>query len=129
MRLGTQTGSLINHVLTFGMKPAAPEVGAPATICYWSDREPATVFRVFMVGKSIIVETRDDDCVRVDNNNGISEAQEYEYKTKVNGHKRYWRITDKGVQAVEQNGGGRWVKGPSGAVVFGRREKFHDYSF
>jgi hypothetical protein len=128
MRLGTQTGSLINHVLTHGVNPTVPEVGAPATICSWSDRQPATVFRVFMVGKSVIVETRDDDYVRVDTN-GISESQQYEYKTMVNGCKRYWKITDKGIQAVERNENGRYVKGPSGAVVFGRREKFHDYSF
>jgi hypothetical protein len=128
MKLGTQTGSLINHVLTHNVMPTVPEVGAPATICMWTDRDPATVFRTFAVGKAVIVETRDDKAARIDTN-GISESQRYEYKTDVLGAKRYWRVTDKGIEHVYLAESGRWKKASSLGVRFGVREKFHDYSF
>ena len=128
MRLGTQTGSLINHVMTHNAIPAVPEVGAPATICMWTDREPATVFRTFASGKAVIVETRDDKANRVDTN-GISESQKYEYKTDCMGFKRYWKVTPKGIQHVFLTPAGRWAKASSVGIQFGRREKFHDYSF
>mgnify|MGYP001576962564 CR=1 FL=1 len=41
LRAGTQTGSLINHLMS-GSKGAEPEVGMGATILGWSDRHPAT---------------------------------------------------------------------------------------
>ena len=128
MKLGTQTGSLINHVLTHNVLPAVPEVGTGATICIWTDRYPATVFRTFAVGKAVIVETRDDKAERVDDN-GISEAQKYEYKIDVLGTKHHWRVSSKGIEHVYLGESGRWKKVGSLGVRFGVREKFHDYSF
>ena len=128
MKLGTQTGSLINHVLTHNVLPSVPEVGAPATICLWTDRWPATVFRTFAVGKAVIVETREDKAERIDNN-GISESQKYEYKTDVLGTKHHWRVTKKGIEHVYLAESGRWKKVGNLGVRFGVREKFHDYSY
>lgn len=42
MKLGRETGSLINHLLSHSKEPA-PAVGMGATILGWSDRHPATV--------------------------------------------------------------------------------------
>lgn len=130
MKFGTQTGSLINHLIAGANTLSEIKAGTPATILSWSDRAPATVFRVFKVGSSTIVETRDDDYKRIDSN-GMSESQEYEYKINVNGWKRYWKITKKGdVVNVYKNGEtGRWVKIENGSIAFGRREKYHDFTF
>lgn len=130
MKFGTQTGSLINHLIAGANTLSEIKAGTPATLLSWSDRSPATVFRVFKVASSTIVETRDDDYKRIDNN-GMSESQEYEYKTNVNGARRYWKITKNGdvVQVHKNEETGRWVQNKSGSIAFGRREKYHDFSF
>lgn len=130
MKLGTQTGSLINHLIAGSNTLAEIKAGTPATILSWTDRSPATVFRVFKVGSSTIVETRDDIYKRIDNN-GMSESQEYEYKIDVNGSQSYWKIDKKGdvSRVYLKKETGRWVKTKSGSIAFGRREKYHDFSF
>lgn len=130
MKLGTQTGSLINHLIAGANTLAEIKAGTPATILSWSDRAPATVFRVFKVGSSTIVETRDDLYKRIDNN-GMSESQEYEYKININGSQSYWKIDKNGdvSRVYLKRETGRWVKAKSGSIAFGRREKYHDFTF
>lgn len=131
MKLGSQTNSLVNHLysrMTIGAP--APVAGMPATILHWTDRSPATVFRVFTVGKAVIVELRDDDYTRTDTN-GLSESQQYDYKTNVNGSRRYFRQNADGAwQAVFKNPEtGRWNKTNGSGLILGRRECYYDPSF
>jgi len=43
LKLGTETGSLINHVMSRMTAGPDPVAGDPATVLHWSDRDPATV--------------------------------------------------------------------------------------
>lgn len=127
MRLGTETGSLVNHILTSGFGPE-PYVGMPATICYWTDRSPATVVEVNMKKRYIVVQ--DDDYKRVDSN-GMSESQVYEYTQNPENHKRIYRKNKKGVWVAQilNPETGRLNNASSGNLYLGKREKFHDFSF
>lgn len=62
MRLGSQTGSVVNHLHARGtIGQPAPVAGMGATILHWTDRSAATIFRVFEHKGDVAVETRDDD--------------------------------------------------------------------
>ncbi len=101
-----------------------PEIGMPATIIYWSDREPATIVAVAPKKVWIVI----DESKRTDSN-GISEDQTYEYASKP-------RFNHKGedmaiLYTLRQNG--RYVrKGDNmkgNSIVIGRRRKYVDPSF
>lgn len=114
------TGSLINKLVTESKQPV-PEVGMGATICYWTDRNAATVVAVSESGKQVTVQR--DKATRKDNN-GMSDCQQYEYERDPNG-----RLS---VFTLRRNG--KWVdKGSpmnSGACLsLGRRDEHYDYSF
>lgn len=129
MKLGTQTGSLFNHIMAnCSIKDIIPgETGA--TLLSWSDRHAATVVDVFTKGKFNYVTVQEDNAKRVDNN-GMSDAQDYEYTANPDGAKRIFRITDKGfVQVYVDNETGRFKKYGSGGLMIGRRDHFYDFSF
>ena len=92
-----------------------PVVGMGATICYHSDRYPATVIWVSASGKTIRIQ--EDNAVRTDMN-GMSECQDYTYSPDPNGAIRTARLTKRGWKVS---------KGPS--VALGTRRKYYDYSF
>jgi hypothetical protein len=74
MKLGTETGSLVNHVMSkAGTKP---EVGKGATELLWSDRHAYFVNEVSKDKKECVIERA--KAVRTDKN-GMSECQDYEY--------------------------------------------------
>ena len=123
MKLGSQTGSLVNHVYTSGVAQMPP-IGAGATLCSWSDRRAGTVFAIH---KGNIVEVREDKTTRTDSN-GMSEQQTYSYKTDVNGTRRYFRLRKGKFETVYKGDSGRWLK-TGGGVIFGLRDAYHDFSF
>ena len=134
MKLGTQTGSLINHILSTA-KARTPEIGEGATILAWTDRYAGTVIAVETAssGQVVIVTIQADDAKRVDSN-GMSECQEYEYTR--NEKARIWsfrldaRMASPKWVEVHKSSTGRWNKTGNGTgLVIGRRQKFHDYSF
>ena len=63
LRAGTDTGSLVNHVMSCGKSPA-PEEGMGCTFLSWTDRHAGTVRLVSPDGKRVWVsqdkETRVD---------------------------------------------------------------------
>lgn len=130
LKLGSETGSLVNHIHSRAViGQPEPKVGMGVTFLHWTDRSAGTIFRVFTVGKTTYIETRDDDYKRIDKN-GMSEEQDYEFKTRVNGCKRYFRIGRKGFwESVKQNEAGRWVKSGSRGLRIGDRDHYHDFSF
>lgn len=114
MKLGSDTGSLINHVMA-GSHTPTPEIGMGATILKWSDRHAATI--VEMKGKRVTVQ--EDTATRTDTN-GMSEMQSYDYTPNPEGYKRTF--------SLRKNGQYKEVKG--GAVLMiGHRAEYHDYSF
>lgn len=129
MRLGTETGSIVNHLMA-GSKQPTPVVGMGATILLWTDRHAATVFRVFAVGKTPYIEIREDKARRVDSN-GMSEEQDYEFKTNPSGSRSTWRLGRSGDwERVEFNQQTRrWSKSGGRGLLLGHRDSYHDFSF
>lgn len=127
MRLGTQTGSLVNHVLTSGFGPE-PHVGMPVTVCYWTDRSPGTIVEVNMKKRYIVVQ--DDDYTRVDSN-GMSESQVYEYTQNPKNPTRIFRKNKKGGwdYCSINPASNRLIKAGGCSLYLGEREKYHDFSF
>jgi hypothetical protein len=130
LKLGSQTGSLTNHLMSGGKQ--VPAVGDGATLLHWSDREPGSVIEVAVSKKGVVeVAVQADSYKRVDKN-GFSESQEYEYSPNPEGSIRHFRLDPvKGWRALMKSEKGNWVLVPGGGsgVRFGSREKYHDFSF
>ena len=128
MKLGTQTGSLINHVLSSRTTGEPPYAGMPATLLSWSDRYPATVVEVNNLKRYIVVQ--EDDARRIDRN-GLGEQQVYEYTPNPNGHRRIFRKMKNGQWAEHfvNPETKRLVKASSCGLRLGHREKYEDPSF
>lgn len=74
MKLGTQTGSLVNHIYGSSANPV-PEVGMGCTVLGWTDRHAATIVEVKSPTKIAVV----GDIAERTDSNGMSENQEYRY--------------------------------------------------
>lgn len=131
MNLGTQTGSLINHLYSRGVigQPQAT-VGMGATILGFTDRHPATVVEVFSIGKATAIKVQYDDARRLDKN-GISESQEYEFTPNPNAGVRVFKQESSGAwSSVYMNHETkRWNKSDSMGLRLGERDKYHDFTF
>ena len=127
MNAGTQTGSLVNHLysrMTIG--EPEPTVGMGVTMLSWTDRDAGTIVEVNMKKRYIAVT--EDNKKRTDNN-GISESQEYEYTTVMDGHRYYYRKDKKGQwRRCYHNQNGRLIYG-TGGLSIGHRESYYDFSF
>lgn len=134
MRLGTQTGSLVNHIMSSTGRWTTPVLGMGATILGWTDRYPATVIGVEedKHGAITLVAVQEDDATRTDAH-GMSEVQAYTYSPNPQG--RVWQYRNVGGtwrQLVEHPVTGKprlARKGQSLGLVLGQREKYHDFSF
>ena len=132
MRLGSQTGSLTNHLYSRAVI-GQPEVtvGMGATILCWTDRHAATVVAVEQVGKQQIITVQRDIAKRTDKN-GFSEDQDYLFVVNPEGAKSHFRkLNDGRWQEVYKNATtGRWNKYDGGSgLKIGFRESYHDYTF
>jgi len=126
MKLGTQTGSLMNHIYSRVTNPE-PEIGMGVTICMWSDRHAGTIVEI-VKGMLIVA---DDDVKRTDSN-GISESQEYEYTTNENNRKSYWKKDKKGkwCEYYFNRDTNRFNKCNTGNHLgIGYRQEYYDFSF
>ena len=96
MKIGSQTNSLVNHVLSRAViGQPEPKIGMGATLLCWTDREPATIIGVFKHVKMVKVQT---DNYRRTDSNGLSESQTYEYTPNHSGS----------VHTFRQNKNGGW---------------------
>ena len=131
MKLGTQTGSLTNHILsraTIGQP--VPVVGMGATILCWTDRKPATIVAVDARKSGTIVTVQEDVAKRADEN-GLSEDQTYTFTANPNARKITFRqAKGGGWQEVTFNAATkRWNAVEGHGLRIGERDKYHDFSF
>ena len=118
MNAGTQTGSLINLVIS-GAAMARPEVGMGATQLCWSDRHACTITEVSTSGKRIGVVR--DIATRTDKE-GMSDCQSYEFAPGA-GFPEFYTLRKNGAWVRE----GDSMKGAR--LTVGKRSEYHDYSF
>ena len=123
-----RTASLHNHIynsMTIGAPE--PQVGLGATITHWTDRDAGTVIS----WDGSVIAVQEDEAKRTDNN-GMSEAQDYEYSPNPSG--RVWHFRRDKTNAwrfiVRNEKTGRWNIASSGpGLVLGFRRKYYDFSF
>lgn len=134
MKLGSQTGSVINHLYARGtIGQPTPVAGMGATILHWTDRTAATIFRVFEHKGMTAVETRDDDSKVVKGSSHDGSA-EYEHKTNPRGCRRYfvlkddaWReATNTAAEGIKLK---LATKGNGNGLRIGARSAYYDPSF
>ncbi len=112
MRLGSETGSLINHLMA--QSGAVPEIGMGATICGWTDRYPATIVKITKTQ----VHVQEDNYKRIDNRGYYTEDQEYEYSRNPDAYVQIFRMTKRGLRSKSGNG-----------LSIGHRNRYNDPCF
>ena len=115
MKLGRDTASLTNYVLSGTNGQPEPTVGMGVTVLRWTDRDAGTLVRVSPSGKTFWFTL--DRAERVDDN-GMSESQTYRYTPRPDGVELTARLSKSG--AYRCNGA---------HVRLGDRDAYHDYSF
>jgi hypothetical protein len=130
MKLGTETGSLTNHVLSRAViGQPSPEVGMGATVLLRTDRRAATIIKVGVAGRYTYVTVREDKALRSDSN-GMSEDQSYNYFRNPNGHTSIFRSNGGAWQHVVWNEATKRFNKSEGATLrIGERNEYRDFSF
>lgn len=134
MRLGTETNSLVNNLLSRAtLGQPAPQVGMGVTILNWTDRSAGTIQKVTeLSGKrwKFEIEVTEDEAKRIDKN-GMSESQEYEYTQQPDGPRTIFRCERKSGEWVRfvrrEDGRGIVSRGPG--LGLGYRKAYFDFSF
>lgn len=133
MKLGTQTGSIINHLHSRAViGQPEPVVGMGATMLLWSDRRACTITNVQLVrGKTIVTVQTDHATVTAGSSHDGS--AEYSYARNPHGSECHFRREDDGrwQQVVISNKTGRWGKANGGGrgLRIGERDTYLDPSF
>jgi hypothetical protein len=123
MKLGRDTGSVVNHI--YSRSSLTPEVGMGATILSWSDRSACTV--IGWNGRLLTVQK--DRAIRTDKN-GMSECQTYQYERDPDGAIYTFKLTSKGwVKVWFNQDTQRWNTVGKGGITVGTRETYYDYTF
>lgn len=128
MKLGTETGSLMNHVMAGAATPI-PAVGMGCTILNWTDRDAATISAVETYRGMTMVKVREDHAKRTDTN-GMSESQTYEYTPNPMGREQAFILKNGRWREMAWTGK-RWnqTQGSSRGLLIGSRNHYHDFSF
>jgi hypothetical protein len=131
MKLGTQTGSVTNHIYSRATKgQPTPEVGMGVTILSWTDRHAGTIIGVSEYPHPT-VWVRQDKATRTDKN-GFSESQTYDYEPNPDGALYRFRFRNNRWEEIRLNDKtGRWNKCEGGGMGLriGEREEYWDPSF
>ncbi len=138
MKLGSQTGSLINHLHSRGViGEPAPKVGQGATLLGWTDRYAATIVSVTEIGGSKlwlyeIEVTRDNTTVVSGSSHDGSAA--YSFTSNYAGHREIFRKNKKTGfwEAAYRDSNTlklRKVSGGGKGIRIGERDEYRDPSF
>lgn len=117
MKIGRETNSVMNLVMSGTSGQPSPEVGMGVTELHWTDRHAGTVTWVSKTGKTL--RYRLDIAKRVDDN-GMSESQTYEYEPDPTAAER---------TARQNRRTGAWKMTGGPRLSLGVRRAYHDYSF
>jgi hypothetical protein len=129
MKLGSQTNSLTNHILSRAViGQPEPALGMGVTLLSWTDRDPGTIVGVFTAAK--MIKVREDHATRMDKN-GLSESQTYQFRPNHTGHVYTFRQNKSGVwEEVEYNPlTNRYRKTGGHGLRIGERSAYRDPSF
>lgn len=129
MRAGSETGSLMNHVMS-AEQVVSPVIGMKCTILRWTDRQAATVW---YLGKNGVIAVRDAKVKRIDRN-GLSECQEWECTDDHVGSITYFRKDKAGswrevVASATKRGIVRYRKTAGAGLLLGTHQHYVDPSF
>lgn len=133
MKLGTQTGSVINHLHSRAVI-GQPEsvVGMGATMLLWSDRRACAITNVQQARGKLIVTVQRDHATVVAGSSHDGSA-EYSYAPNPRGGEHHFRREDDGrwQQVVINRKTGRWgkVDGGGRGLRIGERDEYLDPSF
>lgn len=122
MKIGSQTGSLMNHLMSAG-SGTAPEVGMGATVLSYSDRYAGTIIEVGGTEKRPEIVVQQDHAKRTDDH-GMSDMQSYDYTPDPEGRTYRFRLMKRGWKQV---GDDNRVFDGYGLLIGDRRE-FYDYT-
>jgi hypothetical protein len=123
MKLGTETGSVINHLMSRSTRDqATPEVGMGATVLMWTDRRAATVTRVWVERKATLIRVQYDE-----------EQPDGSFAHNPNGGTDTFRQANIGgwEQVTKNSDTGRYnkVEGGGWGLMLGVRQSYRDPSF
>lgn len=121
MKLGTQTGSLFNHLYGTMTGTPAPAVGMGATVLCWTDRKAGTIIKA----EPDVIVVQLDTVTRTDGY-GMSDCQSYSYAPNPTGSIYIFRKVSRGKAK------GQWRERGSkdgNGLLIGDRREYHDYSF
>ncbi len=123
MKLGKDTGSVMNHLMSRSNQE--PAVGKGATILHWSDRSAYFVDSVSKDGKKVVIERA--KAVRTDNH-GMSDSQMYEYVRDPKAQPETIQFTYGKWRRVYTAWDGKKETEPI-SIKFGYMDEYYDYSF
>jgi len=127
MKLGTQTGSLMNHIMA-NTVTSEIKAGTPATFLSWTDRHPGTVIDVTEKGKFTYLKVRRDDVVYHEDRSG-----KFDIVDGSDDNFQMFRFKTDGSSGFQKVGinpdSGRYVKIGDGGLSVGNREYYYDPHF
>lgn len=132
MKLGTQTASVTNHLLsraTIGQPE--PTVGMGATILMWTDRRAATITAITETKRGRVLTVQYDK-VKVISGSVQDGSAAYEYTPDSNGRIRHFRWeNDSWIEVLLGIRAGTFKKIPGGGrgLRIGQRDEYCDPSF
>jgi hypothetical protein len=113
MKLGTETGSMINHLMSTSKQPI-PQVGMGVTMTSWTDRYAGTIIKV--TPKTITVQY---DRAKIVSGSTLSEDQTYEYTPDPDGSILVFRLRKNG----------QWRNLGGMGLLIGHRNSYRDPTF
>lgn len=130
MKLGAETGSLMNHLASRGtIGQPEPEIGMGATLLRWTDRQAGTIVSVERAKGVTIIGVQHDDA-KLTSGTIFSESQTYDYTPNKEGRIEYFRFKDQKWESISRNPEtGRWNKTGTSGVQIGVRHHYRDPSF
>lgn len=134
MKLGRQTASVTNHILSRAVKgQPEPVVGMGATILSWTDRQPGTIIDVSNAHAATVIYVREDNATRVDKLGMTDSGQRYLFEPDPNGRLYTFRKREDGtweeVTVNPKTGRYNKIEGGGHGLRIGERDKYHDFSF
>ena len=129
MKLGSETGSLCNHIFSRMTKgQPTPEVGMGCTILAWTDRHAGTIVKIDSSTKYPVLFIQEDH-YKMTNEGGIWGNQEYEFTADPKGLIWNFRCRNEKWELVTKSEKGRWILCCGEGLRIGTRDRYYDPSF